>query len=377
MITVIAREQKLNLNLVTYIESSIMPGIPQNNLTGGRVLRNIQIVAFSLAICYFGKLLLVPLFFGLLIAITMYPVCKSLEQRRLSKSIAISVCLLIVAVLFAALILLLAWQIVVFREDLTELIARLRAMLPQLQNWLKENFSITIELQDRWLSDFAAGIPGRAGQLIGPTFNAVAGLLFSLLLIPIYTALFLYYRRNFVRALYQMVGPEQQSQLTVALNETVRTYFNYIKGMVLVYLIVGILNSIGLLALGIKHAILFGMLTAIMTIIPYFGIIVSASIPVAIAFLTKDSIWYPAGVVFVFVFVQYLEANIIFPKVVGSQLNVSTLAMLVAIIAGGLIWGTAGMVLFIPFVAILKIVSCHFKSLDAVRLLLERDPEAV
>jgi predicted PurR-regulated permease PerM len=146
--------------------------------------------------------------------------------------------------------------------------------------------------------------------------------------------------------------------------------------MVLVYIIVGVLNSIGLMALGIKHAILFGMLTAIMTIIPYIGIIVSALLPVSIAWTTKDSIWYPIGVVAVFSFVQYLEANVIFPKVVGAQLNVSTWATLVAILAGGILWGVSGMVLFIPFVAILKIVTDHVEEWKGINVLLSRNPVA-
>lgn len=76
-----------------------------------------------------------------------------------------------------------------------------------------------------------------------------------------------------------------------------------------------------------------------MTIIPYLGIIISALLPITIAWITKDSIWYPIGVVGVFILVQYLEANVIFPKVVAKQLNISTWATLVAIIAGGILWG--------------------------------------
>ncbi len=143
----------------------------------------------------------------------------------------------------------------------------------------------------------------------------------------------------------------------------------------MVYIIVGVLNSIGLLALGIKHAILFGMLTAIMTIIPYAGIVVSASLPVSIALLTKDSLWYPVGVIFVFSFVQYLEANVIFPKVVGTQLNVSTWATLVAIMVGGILWGVSGMILFIPFAAIMKIASDHIEGWSSINILLGRKEE--
>jgi predicted PurR-regulated permease PerM len=68
----------------------------------------------------------------------------------------------------------------------------------------------------------------------------------------------------------------------------------------------------------------------------------------------------------------HLEANIIFPKVVGAQLNVSTMAILIAIFAGGIIWGGAGMVLFIPFVAILKIVSDHIEEWKPINILLSR-----
>lgn len=142
--------------------------------------------------------------------------------------------------------------------------------------------------------------------------------------------------------------------------------------MVMVYIIVGILNSVGLLLLGIEHAILFGMLTAIMTIIPYVGIILSALLPISVAWITKDSALYPLGVIAIFTIVQYLEANIIFPSVVGSQLNVSTWATLVAILAGGILWGVSGMILFIPFLGILKLFSDEIDSLKPINLLLSR-----
>lgn len=143
--------------------------------------------------------------------------------------------------------------------------------------------------------------------------------------------------------------------------------------MILVYIIVGILNSIGLFALGVRNAILFGFLCSIMTIIPYIGISISALLPISIIWLETNNVWYPLGVIAVFSIVQYLEANVIFPKVVGTQLEVSTLAMIVAVIAGGIIWGVAGMILFIPFLAILKIISDHIKEWKPLNVLLSRN----
>ena len=164
-------------------------------------------------------------------------------------------------------------------------------------------------------------------------------------------------------------------KLNTVLQKMIDVYFNYIKGMILVYIIVGVLNSIGLLALGIEHAFLFGMLSAIMTIIPYIGIVVSGLLPVSVAWLSTGSIWYPIGVVGIFAVVQYLEANVIFPKVVGVQLNVSTWAMLVAVIAGGILWGVSGMILFIPFVALLKISSEYIEEWKPLNILLGRSDD--
>ena len=128
----------------------------------------------------------------------------------------------------------------------------------------------------------------------------------------------------------------------------------------------------GLLALGVKHAFLFGMLTAIMTIVPYIGIVVSAMLPISVAWITTGTIWTPLGVITVFSIVQYLEANIIFPLIVGAELNVNTWSTLVAVIAGGIIWGVSGMVLFMPFIAVLKIISDHVEEWKPLNVLLSR-----
>ena len=169
-----------------------------------------------------------------------------------------------------------------------------------------------------------------------------------------------------------MIPDKYHNQLQDILHQTIHTYFNYIKGMILVYVIVGALNSIGLFALGVRNALAFGMICAIMTIIPYIGITVSALLPISVVWIETGNIWYPLGVIVVFAIVQYLEANIIFPTVVGVQLNVSTLAMLIAVILGGIIWGISGMILFIPFVAILKIISDNIEEWKPLNLLLSR-----
>ena len=336
---------------------------PQNFL-----LQNVQIIFFSALILYWGATLFIPILFGLLIAIVMYPIAIWLEANGFNKTLAIVVCLAIVTVLFFLLIWLLFWQIELFSKDANAIFKSLEFEMNGLQKWLVNELGVSNKTHQNWAEKMIANL----GSMVQSTLQTTIHTLFLLFLTPVYTALFMYHRKTFV-AFLQLVTPvNYQVELNKILQEVIHTYFKYIKGMVFVYLIVGTLNSVGLLMLGVKHAILFGMLCAIMTIIPYIGIFVSALLPISVVWLQTGSIWYPLAVVAIFSFVQYLEANVIFPKVVGTQLNVSTMAMLVAIIFGGLVWGVAGMVLFIPMVAILKIISSHIVSWKPLNVLLSR-----
>jgi predicted PurR-regulated permease PerM len=328
----------------------------------------LQTIFFSALILYFAKTLFIPLFFGLLIAMVMYPICKWLEERKWQKSIAILTCLLIVTILFVAILILLVWQINLFSKDAPLILHKIEVEIVELKAWIVSHFGLTSNTESNWREKMANSL----GNIINTTFQTTINTLFTLFLIPVYAALFLYHRKIFVEFLQRITPANYQQQLSNILKQTIHTYFNYIKGMILVYIIVGVLNSLGLWALGVEHALLFGMLCAIMTIIPYVGIFISSLLPISLVWMQTGNIIYPLGVIAVFSFVQFLEANIIFPKVVGTQLHVSTLAMLIAIILGGIIWGVAGMVLFIPFVAILKIVSDNIEELKPLNLLLSR-----
>jgi predicted PurR-regulated permease PerM len=93
-------------------------------------------------------------------------------------------------------------------------------------------------------------------------------------------------------------------------------------------------------------------------------------LPISISWITYNSIWYPIGVIAVFTIVQFLEAYILFPLAVGKRLKINALVIIVVIIAGGIIWGAAGMILFIPFLSILKLIADRSKDLKSLSLLL-------
>ncbi len=309
--------------------------------------------------------------YGFFIAIVLYPICRRLEKKGWPRSLAIGVSLSIVILLFLALLLLLVLELNSFRKDLPVILNKLDALLAHLQSWLQDNWHIGLAEQKTWWNNTFSKLTG-SGNIISGTFVATGSMLFVLFMSPVFAVLLLYNRSSFVFFLEKTAGRGNNRSLHIILQQTIDTYYHFIKGMVKVYIVVGLLNSAGLLALGIPHAILFGMLTAVMTIIPYAGIFISSLLPITVAWISKDSAWYPLGVVMVFAVVQYLEANIIFPKIVAAQLNLSTWATLVAIIAGGLIWGVSGMILFIPFAGILKIVTDQLNPGAAINVLLKR-----
>ena len=336
------------------------------------LLRYLQIVVLVVLILFLGKTLFIPLFFGLFIAIVLYPVCKALEQKRFPKAFAIFVCLLIITVIIAALIMLLILEIKAFSVDFPQLQKRMNDSIVPLQEWVWNHFGISTSKQAVWMDNTIISFTNNATSFLQGTLTATFDTLFILFMVPVFTSLFLYNRNTFIGFLKVLVGAKYEHQLNSILRVTIQAYHKYIRGMILVYLVVGVLNSVGLLALGVKHAFLFGMLTAIMTIVPYIGIVVSAMLPISVAWITTGTIWTPLGVITVFSIVQYLEANIIFPLIVGAELNVNTWSTLVAVIAGGIIWGVSGMVLFMPFIAVLKIISDHVEEWKPLNVLLSR-----
>src|SRR5690554_5438599 len=141
--------------------------------------------------------------------------------------------------------------------------------------------------------------------------------------------------------------------------------------MLLVMLTVGVLTYLGLLLLGIKYALFLGILTALLTPLPYIGVIISATIPIIIAILTKDTAWYIFGVVAIFAFVQFLEGNIITPKIMGNNVNINPLIIIVSLVIFGAISGLLGMVLTVPILAVIKVIVDHSPNLKQWQFLME------
>lgn len=335
------------------------------------LLTFLQYFLIIVLILYFGQSLLIPVSFGLLISFVLYPICRWLEQHKFSRVMAILTSLVLFLILTLLLVALMVRQFSLFTRQWPDLYDKVMLLLNDAFKNVGDFFNIAPEERRNWLQTLLTDASQKILQILPRTVynTSISTVLF--LLVPFYTALILYYRKLLMTFLFQIFpGAKRQQAILSILQESIIAYYNFIKGMALVYLIVGILNSIGLAILGIPNAIFFGFIASILTFIPYIGITLGALLPMSIAWLTYDSIWYPLGIVGIFVVVQVLEANIIFPLAVSFKLRINALATITVIMLGAIIWGASGMILFMPFTAIFKLIADRVEVLKPISILL-------
>jgi len=333
-------------------------------------LEILQYVILICVILYYGKTLFVPLSFSMLISFILFPVCKRMEKKGISKILAILISLSFVLILMGALLYLLFIQINEFSHEWESFKKKLLETLNHISIFIAQRFEISAEEQQTFFKNSINNSGSKTFSFLRNVLYSFSETFFYILIIPVFSALILYHRQILVNVLYRIFPVEKKGIIREILTETIHAYYNFIKGMLLVYLIVGILNSVGLAIVGVPHPILFGFIASILTFIPYIGILISSLLPIAVSWITFNSIWYPLGVIIVFSIVQILEAYVIFPFAVGSRLKINTLVIIIMITAGGILWGAAGMILFIPFASIAKLIADRTESLKTLSILL-------
>ncbi|MFK7773422.1 MAG: AI-2E family transporter, partial [Saprospiraceae bacterium] len=205
---------------------------------------------------------------------------------------------------------------------------------------------------------------------IGTTLSISGTFLINLFLTFVYTFLLLLYRTSLKNFYIMQFGATIKDGAELVLERIQTVIQKYLYGLLLVIAILGILNSIGLMLIGIEYAIFWGFLAAFLAVIPYIGTALGGLLPFLYAFATCDNYWQPIAVIVLFAFVQIIEGNLITPKVVGSSIKINPLAAILALLVGGAIWGTSGLILALPFIAIIRIIFSQIDFLKPIGMLL-------
>jgi predicted PurR-regulated permease PerM len=271
----------------------------------------------------------------------------------------------------AGVAVLLSTQFFALGKDLPELTGKLNERIQSLSRWLQTTAGMDESELVKTVEQSASSIVKSGGSFVSGLIGSASQLLTMLSLIPIMVFLILVGRKQFRAVLYAMVDSTHHEDLGIITSNVREVLRSYVSGVATVMLIVAVLNSLGLWLLGIPYAIFFGTLAALLTIIPYIGLIIGAILPVIMALITKDpGHWYALGVVGVFGTVQFLEGNFLTPRIVGGKVSVNPLAAIIALMVGGVVWGTVGLIVALPLTAILKVIADEIEALKPLALLL-------
>lgn len=329
----------------------------------------VGICAFGFLI-YIGQDIITPLFLALLVAILLDPVVSLFQRIKIPRTIAISLALTLGILLVSGLIYFISIQLSLFNESLPMFKEKFNMVLDQTKTWAASEFNISRESINVQVNNLSKSLFEGTGALIGYTVLTLTELIVVWLLIPVYAYLFLYYQTLFLAFIEQVSDKKNQNTIKEVMTEGNKMIQSYLIGLVLEVIIMSVLNSAGLLILGIEYAILLGILGALLNIIPYLGGVVSTALPMLVALVTEDSLVSPLLVLAVYLIIQFLDNNIIVPLVVASRVKINALVSIIVVLIFGALFGLTGMFLAIPLTAIIKIIFDRIDSLKPYGLIL-------
>lgn len=328
-------------------------------------------------VLWVGQSILSTLAFSILIAMLILPLTRKLEGWGVARSVAILLGIFLVITVLGGIIYFFSYQAVSFQDQLPAIEAKGRTLVNDLGSWITERFGIETEQQVVYLEKAGNNILGEGGALFAQLSSFTGDLVTVLGLMPIYIFFLIYYRNFFMEFLARLFAPSDTVRVYRVGKQIEGVSQSYLLGLLTVMVVVAVLNTVGLLILGIPNAFFFGGLASLLTIIPYIGIFIGSILPALMALVTKDSAWYALGVVGLMGFVQFLEGNFITPTIVGSRVSVNPFAAIVALLVGGALWGAAGMILAIPIAAILKVIFDNVEGLEPFGYVIGEPPKAI
>lgn len=320
-----------------------------------------------------GQSILAPFFLAFLMAMLFLPFANFLERKlRFPRSFSTITSVLVLLVILTGLIYFFTTQIASFSKDIPQLRIQFTAVFSDLQQWVSETFNVKIKEQFDYLDQGLNKLLSSSGLILGFTFGIFSTSLGFLVFFILFFIFILNYRRLLNNFIINVFSEKHQGSVVEAVSEVRVMTKRYIIGLCIQIIIVSSLTTLLLTILGVKYAILLGVLTGLFNVIPYIGIAISMLISCFIAFATgtvSSCVYVAIG----YVIVHAIDGNIVLPFVVGSKVKINALFSFIGIIIGEHLWGISGMLLCIPAIAIIKIIFERVEGLQPWGKLLGED----
>ncbi len=313
---------------------------------------------------------LYPIAFGFLLSYLFFPIVNWLEKHHIPRILANFIVIVSGLGVLISVGLFAVSKITPVTGDFPNLAeAGLKNLADSLSS-ISEYFGFDKEETRLMIREQSGNILTSSGQYLQDIFNATTSTIVSIGLLPVYIFLFLYYRTKFAYFLMMIFGRENRKEVVIILREVSQVFARYMAGVLVVVSILCILNSLGIWIIGLRYPIALGIISAVFNFIPYFGTLLGGTIPLMFALIADNDPVLAFRVVILFIIIQFVENNILTPNIVGGNVRVNPFFIITGLIAASIIWGIPGMLLIVPFLAIVRIVLSHIDAMKPYAFLL-------
>ena len=306
---------------------------------------------------------LTPFVASALLAYIGDPLADRLQRLKLPRTLAVVTVFLLTFLLLALIVMLVGpliqTQVAALFQALPDIAQRAEQVwLPNIAGWLHLDLS-----DDVGLSAFLARYSDMAGSWatsallsLSKSGGAVAAAVLSLFLVPILT---FYLLRDWDTILAHLAAliPSGQRRTVVGLaKETDEVLGGFLRGQLLVMFALAIIYSLGLRIVGLEFALAIGVVSGLVSFVPYLGFIFGISLASLTVVLEPNPAWHLVGVVATFTIAQMLEGTVLTPKLVGDRIGLHPVIIIFAVAAGGQLFGFFGILLALPAAAVLSVL---------------------
>lgn len=303
-----------------------------------------------------GKDIVTPIVMAFFLAIMLLPVYRFFRGRKFPETLSIVLALLLLVVIVGLLIWFFSAQLSQLVSDFPQIKNNVQLHLNALSTWISEKTHFSSEKQIQFLNEQNDKLLNYAAGMLSGAASSVTGTLIFFGLLPIYIFLLLFYKNLLLRFVFLWFPQPTHPKVEEVMRETEVIIKSYLIGLLIQITYITVLLGGILLIIGIKHAILIGAIFALLNLIPYVGALVGNIIGVLLTLSSSQEIWPIFAVLGTIAFVQFLDNNILMPRIVGSKVKINALVTIVGVIIAGAMAGVAGMFLSLPVIAVLKIV---------------------
>jgi predicted PurR-regulated permease PerM len=303
-----------------------------------------------------GRGVLMPLVMAAFLALLLLPVYRWFRSKGIGNAISILLSLLVLILIVGGISIFLSFQVAGLLNDIPEMQKNLNAHWQSISSWIADKWNIPIKQQLSVINKQVGSVGNNISGTLQGAALSLSNVLIFIGLLPIYIFLLMFYKGQLRKFIMLWFNKDDHQQVNVAFQETQVIVKHYLVGLLIQITYLTVLVGGVLMLFGIKHAILIGLTFGILNLIPYVGALLGNVIGVLVTLTSSQELWHVWLVLGTIAVVQFLDNNILMPRIVGSKVKLNSLASIVGIIIGGTLAGIPGMFLSIPVMAVMKIM---------------------